>query len=67
MAQKYLFIAISFYRNIVRQNVLSELGLNLNFKMQSKLVANQDNMKLLSFFLKKHKYPVISKSGFKQK
>jgi len=29
MAQKYLFIAISFYRNIVRENVSCELGLNL--------------------------------------
>jgi len=28
MAQKYLFIAISFYRNIVRENVSCELGLN---------------------------------------
>jgi len=27
MAQKYLFIAISFYRNIVRENVSCELGL----------------------------------------
>jgi len=26
MAQKYLFIAISFYRNIVRENVSCELG-----------------------------------------
>jgi len=33
MAQKYLFIAISFYRNIVRENVSCELGLNhLNMK-----------------------------------
>ena len=31
MAQKYLFIAISFYRNIVRENVSCELGLNENF------------------------------------
>jgi len=29
MAQKYLFIAISFYRNIVRENVSCELGLTL--------------------------------------
>jgi len=27
MAKKYLFIAISFYRNIVRENVSCELGL----------------------------------------
>jgi len=29
MAQKYLFIAISFYRNIVRENVSCELGLSM--------------------------------------
>jgi len=32
MAQKYIFIAISFYRNIVRQNVLCEKGLKGPFK-----------------------------------
>jgi len=31
MAQKYLFIAISFYRNIVRENVSCELGLTSTF------------------------------------
>ncbi len=32
MAQKYLFIAISFHRNIVRENVSCELGLkNISF------------------------------------
>jgi len=28
MAQKYLFIAISFYRNIMCKNIVCELGLN---------------------------------------
>jgi len=31
MAQKYIFIAISFYRNIVRENVSCELGLLLQY------------------------------------
>jgi len=31
MAQNYLFISISFYRNIVHQNVACEQGLNIRF------------------------------------
>ncbi len=32
MAQNYLFIAISFYRNIVHKNIVCDMGLNLKFK-----------------------------------
>ncbi len=38
IVEKYLFIAISFYRNIVRINVVCELGLtkiNFNFTIKS--------------------------------
>jgi len=34
IAQKYLFIAISFYRNIVRENVSCELGLSVPLQQQ---------------------------------
>jgi len=35
IVEKYLFIAISFYRNIVRKNVVCELAFTKKYKISS--------------------------------
>ncbi len=56
MAQKCLFIAISFYCNILCKNVLCDMGLRCEFPSKYLLDKEKGSYKKTSFFLIKNFY-----------